>query len=140
MIQKLLFICLVLLTITRNEAFGQTLKSDGWKITMESWDEQKVNLFGKTQIGYTGILKVEKGKKDYATYRVYLISMNDTLTHLAVYDGASRLEPRLYWNEKNKSFTYNQGTPEEVTAVTEKNGNIKEIMLSGLLIWLKQLK
>ena len=136
---KKIFFGVLLFMLTSLSAFGQTLKSDGWEISIDKFEVQQVDFFGKKQTIYVGTLKVKKGKKKYVNYRFYLPEMDGKLSHLTIRDESDKiLEPRLYFNEADKSFTFNKGTDKENKEVALKNGNTKDLILSGMLIWLKQ--
>jgi hypothetical protein len=100
-----------------------------------------MELFGQKQTIYVGILKVKTGNKKYTNYRFYLPEIEGKLSHLTIRDESNNiLEPRLYYNDADKSFTFNQGTDNEKKEVALKNSNTKDLILSGMLIWLKQQK
>jgi hypothetical protein len=141
MTTKLFFIGALLLMLTTAKTFGQQLKSEEWEVNMDKWEEQQMDFFGKTQIIYVGILKVKNGKKKYGEYRFYFPEMDGKLRHLTIRDMNDKiLEPRLYYNSEDNSFTYNKGTDKEMKEVTMRSENTKDIVLSGMLIWLEQKK
>ena len=141
MTTRLFFIGALLFLLTTTKTFGQQLKSDGWKVSIDKWEVQQIDFFGKSQTIYVGTLKVKKGKNKYGEFRFYFPEMDGQLNHLTIRDMSDKiLEPRLYYNTEDKSFTYNKGTDKEAKEVTIKNQDTQNIVLSGMLIWLKQIK
>lgn len=139
MTTKLFFIGALLLILATANTFGQQLKSEEWEIKMDKWEVQQIDFFGKTQIIYVGILKVKNAEKKYEEYRFYFPEMDGKLSHLTIRDMDDKiLEPRLYYNTEDKSFTYNKGTDKEMKEVAMRSENTKYIVLSGMLIWLEQ--
>lgn len=138
---KTILLGILLALLTSSMTFGQKLKTEDWEISIDKWETQTMDFFGKTQTIYLGVLKIKEGKKKYGEYRFYFPEMNGKLSHLTIRDMSDKiLEPRLYYNEEDKSFTYNKGTDKEGKEVTLQNADTKDLVLSGMLIWLKQMK
>lgn len=138
-IKKILFASLFFLALPALPAQAQKLKSDNWEISFEKFEKQEVTFMGKKQIIYSGILKVKKDKKEQGTYRFYLPQLDGKLSHLTIRDMEDKiLDPRLYYNSDDKTFVYYQGTPKEKKVAPLKSKNVKDLILSGMLIWLNR--
>lgn len=138
MTTKLFFFGAFLLMLTTSKSFGQQLKSDNWNVSIDHWEVQEMDFMGKTQTIYLGILKVKQGNRKYGEYRFYFPEMNGKLRHITIRDMDDKvLEPRLYYNLEDKSFTFYKGTDKEQSEVALKNSDTKELVLSAMLIWLK---
>lgn len=134
-----IFLGLFFLALSSLSAFGQKLKSDGWEISIENYEVTKMELFGKTQTIHSGILKVKDSEGKTTEYRYYFPEANGKLSHLTIRDMRDNvLEPRLYYKEEDHTFTCHQGTEKETTEEAAKHKNVKDLILSGMLIWLKQ--
>ncbi len=138
---KLLFTGIILLLLISTSAFSQDLKSGEWHVEIDKWEFQEMTLMGKTQRIYTGILKVKKYNKKFGIYRFYLPEKDSVINHMTIRDLNNLvLEPRLYYQAEDKSFSCYKGTDKEMKEVTVRNDNTKFIVLSGMIIWLKQQK
>src|SRR5690554_16282 len=105
---KTILLGILLALLTSSMTFGQKLKTEDWEISIDKWETQTIDFFGKTQTIYLGVLKIKEGKKKYGEYRFYFPEMDGKLSHLTIRDMSDNiLEPRLYYNEEDKSFTYN---------------------------------
>ena len=122
---------------------GQTIESGLWRVTIETFVTDHPVVNGNKQTVYKGILKVFGGQKKEEMFRFYSPVINGKLSHLTIRDMDDNIiEPRLYYNAPDKSFTYSKdtdtkGTENEYKEITEKHSNVKDLVLSGMLIWLK---
>lgn len=118
--------------------FGQKLKSDGFEVSIKSFEKQEIDFFGKTQEIYVGIIKVKSKDSQKGEYRIYFPKMDGKFSHLTIRNSQDQiLEPRLYYDEDSKSFKYYQGTDKEASEKVLSNESVEEIILSGAIIWLK---
>lgn len=129
---------LTLLITLSTIGFGQKLKSDGFEVTIKFFEKQEMNFFGKKQEIYVGIVKVKSKDSQKGEYRFYFPKMDGKFSHLTIRNSQDQiLEPRLYYDEENKSFKYHHGTEQEASDKILSDKSIEEIILSGALIWLK---
>lgn len=131
-------LALSLLITLSTIGFGQKLKSDGFEISIKSIEKQETDFFGKKQEIYVGIVKVKSKDSQKGEYRFYFPKMDGKFSHLTIRNSQDQiLEPRLYYDEENKSFKYHEGTDKEAKEKVLSDKSIEEIILSGALIWLK---
>lgn len=124
---------LSLLFVISTFAFSQKLKSKGFDVSIKSFEKQEVDFMGEKQEIYFGIVKVKSRDSQKGEYRFYLPKMNGKFSHLTIRNLQDQiLEPRLYYNDEDKSFSYmNEGNDK---VLSEKS--TEDIVLSGVLIWL----
>ena len=129
---------LILLITISTFGYGQKLKSEGFEVSIKSFEKQEIEFFGKKQEIYVGIIKVKSKDSQKEEYRFYFPKMDGKFSHLTIRNIHDQiLEPRLYYDEENKSFKYHQGTDKEASGKVMSDESIEEIVLSGALIWLK---
>ena len=129
---------LTLLITISTLGFGQKLNSDGFEVSIKSFEKKEMEFFGKKQEIYVGIIKVKSKDSQKGEYRFYFPKMDGKFSHLTIRNSQDQiLDPRLYYDEENKSFIYHQGTEKEASDNVISDKTIKEIVLSGALIWLE---
>jgi hypothetical protein len=131
-------LALALLLAICTFSFGQKLKADKVTVSFKSFEKQEVEFFGKTQEIYFGIINVKSKDSQKGDYRVYFPKMDGQFSHLTIRNMEDKiLDPRLYYDKENNSFKTFIGTDKESNDKILSNKTTEEIMLSGVLIWLK---
>jgi hypothetical protein len=117
---------------------GQVLESDMGTISIDTFETQELTFLGKKQVVHTGILLVTHENKTTA-YRFYFPELDGKPSHLTIRDAENNvLEPRLYYNQADTSFSFFRGTGKEGKEKAVGGNDNKELVLSGMLIWLRR--
>ena len=133
-----ILLTLTLLTAFANTGFSQKLKSDGFKLSFKSFEKREMGFCGKKKEIYAGIVKVKSKDSLKGVYRFYFPKIDDKINILTILDNQKKvLKPRLYFDEEIKTFVYYQGTDKEGKEKLSDDISVEEIVLSGMLIWLR---
>ena len=118
--------------------FSQKIKSEVFEVSFKKFEKKEIDFFGKKQFVYTGIIKVKSKDFQKGLYRFYLPIMDGEISHLTIRDAEDKiLQPRLYYDKEKTSFKFYQGTEKESSEKVKSDASTKELILSGMLIWLK---
>jgi hypothetical protein len=122
------------------QAVGQKLKADQYEISINDWEIRQTENFGQWQTDYHGTLKVkEPGRLCRRTYQFFFAEADGKLSHLTISTKKGDImPPRLYFDDASKTFSV--GSPTSTRIGTEQNNDLKELVLSGMLIWLRAQK
>ena len=136
---------LILVVAGVSSGFGQKLKSDGFQIILNSLapggDEiifKGSENYKSTDEKYFGDISVKSKDDQKGNYNITFTKRQDKLSPLVIKNAEYLdLEPTLYYEASSKSFIYNQGMASEAKALVTSDKSIEDIVLSGMLIWLK---
>lgn len=122
------------------QAAGQKLKADQYEISIDDWEIRQTEDFGQWQTDYRGTIKVKEDKKlCRRTYRFYFAEADGKLSHLSIATKKDDLmPPRLYYDDATKTFAV--GAPTNTRIGTLQNEDVQQLVLSGMLIWLRAQK
>lgn len=134
---SLFFLGAFLCMLYSPQSFGQKLEADQYEISIDDWEVRQTENFGQWQTDYRGTLKVKQDKKlCKTTYRFYFAEVDGKLNHLTIATKKDDIiKPRLYYDEARKAFAV--GSPSNTMIPTQKNNDVQELVLSGMLIWLR---
>ncbi|EMR01196.1 hypothetical protein ADICEAN_03676 [Cesiribacter andamanensis AMV16] len=120
-----------------SQVVAQKLKADQYEISISEWDVRQTEDFGQLIIDYKGSLKVKEEKKlCKRKYTFYFASSDGKLSHLTfATKKGDIIPPKLYYNEVSKTFSI--GSPEGRTVATHENATLEQVVMSGMLIWLR---
>ena len=128
-------ITLLLFLFTGTSA--QKLKTEGYDISLKGYKEATTKNLGRMEKNLTGTVKV-KGAASKEEVDFVFTSMNGKLNVLTFKDANNVImAPPLYYNPRDKSFSYYPGTKREGRAKTVQNKSNEDLVLSGALIWMK---
>ena len=127
----------LMLMMLLTAALAQKLKSEGYDISLKTYEEESVKHLGRMEKNLVGTVKIKSANGKQEVDFVFT-SMNGKLNVLEFKDENNVImAPPLYYNTKDKSFSYYPGTKREGKAKTVQNSNNKGLVLSGTLIWMK---
>ena len=129
---------LILLTTFANTGFSQKLKSDGYKISFKSFETQMMGFHSKKRAKYSGTLKVNSKDSQKGRYQFSFLELGDKIILLGFKNSQNTvLSPTLTFDKESNTFTYYRKTDREGKEKIKDDLSIEEIVLSGMLIWLK---
>ncbi len=129
---------LLILVFATTTGIGQKLKSDHHEVILKSIEKEEINFLGKKMEVYVGTIKVKSKGSGKEELQYFFPKRNGEFSHLTILtEEENILKPRLFYNQKNKSFTFHKDTPNEGSKKVLSNESVEEIVLSGALIWLE---
>lgn len=140
---KTLRTLLLLLFVTSgtNSALCQELKLDGYKIIIKSFETRLTGMHSKKYALHSGMLKVKTKDGQKGNYLLTFMELGDEVTLLSFRNEQNQgLAPKLIYNKAEKEFKYGNATVEEKEKerqLLDGNKSPEEIVLVGMLIWLK---
>jgi len=132
------FLSVTVLSVYINTGFSQKLISDGYKISLKSIEKRERNFHSSRNIIFIGDLKVNSKDSLKGKYLFYFLEMEGNIGVLSIKNTKNEiLRPKLVFNKDKMIFTYNQGTEMEGNEKINNVSTIEDILLSGMLVWLK---
>ena len=128
------------LTILAASSYGQSMSSGKYEVKLDTLMTLSLKFMEKDQVVYSGYITVSKKGKFIETYYFIMPEKDGKPSHLAVKNKSGMqdlIEPRIYYNDSTKTFSFYQGTPKEGKETVQDCSDIKHIILSGMLIWYK---
>ena len=117
--------------------FSQKLKADGWEVAIEKYEKKEIGMFGDLKMSHVGVISIKRGKTNRKSHRFSFTEKEGKLDQLTISDLSKKSKPPVItYSDTDKSFTYTDSTGKEIKKTAMKSGKTKEIILSGMIVWL----
>ena len=128
------FTVLIALFFVTIMSFGQKLKSGNWEVAIEKWAKSEKGMFGETLTIYEGVVSIKRGK---TKLKSHLFQYTESNGKLVVKDLKKKvIIPQLTYLDSEKSFLYTNSKGEELKKNAVDVTKNKNIVLSGIIVWL----
>ena len=124
--------------LTANLSFAQKLKSGDWEVSIVKWDKNEKGMFGESATVYEGIVNIKKGKRNM---KPHIFEYFEASGKVVVKNTLKKVvAPQMSFDNDIKSFKYNKVTGEEIITKVEKASKAKDVVLSGIIVWLNYVE
>ncbi len=117
---------------------GQKLISGGYKISFKTLEKTSMSTCGKKNTIYVGKIKVKTKNKLKGEYPFYFAEMSKKYYLLAIKNHENKImSPTIQFDTEENTLTGYKGSDKEITEKQDAGKSMEDIILSGMLMWLR---
>ncbi len=124
--------------VLSTHGYSQKIKKDGFTCSIKVLYKENLRTCGDVKIVYKGIIKVKSKSDLKGEYPFYFADMGNNISIFAVKNSENKiLGPTLSFDVLKQEFYYKRGKKDEKKLILADEKTEGEIILEGMIFWLK---